>query len=98
MRALVALLVRFVIARLVATRAEPLAPRVRVEGIPDTVGRGTAMRVAAKDRGSGLAHVEVRLVPDGSDALVLARQDFPRTGWFGSGVYETTLAPTLGAN
>jgi murein DD-endopeptidase MepM/ murein hydrolase activator NlpD len=99
MRALVALFVVFALATLVATRAEPLAPTVTVEGIPDTVGRGTPMRVTAKDRGSGLAHVEVRLVPgDGSDGLVLARQDFPRTGWLGSGVYETTLAPTLGAN
>src|SRR5262249_50389049 len=99
MRALVALFVRLAIATLVATRAEPLAPTVTVEGIPDTVGRGTPMRVTARDRGSGLAHVEVRLVPgDGGDALVLARQDFPRTGWFGSGGHETTLAPALGAN
>src|SRR5262249_61589510 len=55
--------------------------------------------VTARARGSGAAPVEVRLVPgDGGDPLVLARQDFPRQGWLGSGVYEATLTPTLGAN
>ena len=72
-------------------------PRVSVDGLGDAIGRGTPLRVTARDRGSGLAHVEVRLVPGGGgEPLVLARQDFPRTRWFGSGVYETTLAPTLG--
>jgi murein DD-endopeptidase MepM/ murein hydrolase activator NlpD len=99
MRALIVIFVIAVIATIVGTRAEPFAPTVTVEGIPDTIGRGTAMHVTAKDRGSGLAHVEVRLVPaDGGDPLVLARQDFPRQGWLGSGVYEATLTPTLGAN
>jgi murein DD-endopeptidase MepM/ murein hydrolase activator NlpD len=99
MRALIVIFVIAVIATILGTRAEPLAPTVTVEGIPDTIGRGTAMRVTAKDRGSGLAHVEVRLVPgDGGEPLVLARQDFPRQGWLGSGVYEATLTPTLGAN
>src|SRR5262245_37129508 len=99
MRALIVIFVIAVIATIVGTRAEPFAPTVTVEGIPDTIGRGTAMRVTAKDRGSGLAHVEVRLVPgDGGDPLVLARQDFPREDWFGSGVYEAMLTPTLGAN
>jgi murein DD-endopeptidase MepM/ murein hydrolase activator NlpD len=84
---------------LIAAFAEPLAPRVEVTGLTDTIGRGTPMRVVATDRGSGLADVEVRLVPeDGSAPLVLARQDFPRRGLLGSGVHETTLTPTLGAN
>jgi len=84
---------------LAAVFAEPLAPRVELTGVTDTIGRGTPMRVVATDRGSGLADVEVRLVPeDGSPALVLARQEFPRRGLLGSGVHETTLAPTLGAN
>jgi murein DD-endopeptidase MepM/ murein hydrolase activator NlpD len=84
---------------LAAVFAEPLAPRVELAGVTDTIGRGTPMRVVATDRGSGLADVEVRLVPeDGSPALVLARQEFPRRGLLGSGVHETTLAPTLGAN
>jgi murein DD-endopeptidase MepM/ murein hydrolase activator NlpD len=78
---------------------EPFAPTVSVDGLGDAIGRGTPLRVTARDRGSGLSHVEVRLVPaDGAEPLVLARQDFPRTSWFGSGVYESTLAPTLGAN
>jgi murein DD-endopeptidase MepM/ murein hydrolase activator NlpD len=99
MRALLALVVLAALAALLATRAEPLAPTVEVEGMPDTIGRGTQMRVTARDRGSGLAHVEVRLVPgEGGTPLVLARQDFPRQDWLGSGVYETTLAPALGAN
>ena len=99
MRALIVIFVIAVIATIVGTRAEPFAPTVTVEGIPDTIGRGTAMRVTAKDRGSGLAHVEVRLVPDGGgEPLILARQDFPRQDWFGSGVYEAMLTPTLGAN
>ena len=84
---------------LAAVFAEPLAPTVEVTGLADTIGRGTPMRVTATDRGSGLAEVEVRLVPgDGSEPLVLARQEFPRRGIFGSGVHQTTLAPTLGAN
>lgn len=84
---------------LAAAFAEPLAPAVEVTGLADTIGRGTPMRVTATDRGSGLAEVEVRLVPgDGSEPLVLARQEFPRRGLFGSGVHQTTLAPTLGAN
>jgi len=87
------------LAVLAATCAEPLAPTARVEGLGPALGRGTPLRVIASDRGSGLAHVEVRLVPgDGSEPLVLARQDFPRTGIFGSGVHEATLSPSLGAN
>lgn len=78
---------------------EPFAPTVSVDGLGDTIGRGTPLRVTARDRGSGLSHVEVRLAPgDGSEPLVLAREDFPRTSWLGSGVHESTLAPSLGAN
>jgi murein DD-endopeptidase MepM/ murein hydrolase activator NlpD len=77
---------------------EPFAPTARLEGAGATIGRGTQMRVTAADRGSGLARVEVRLVPsDGSAPQVLARQEFPRAGLFGSGVHEATLSPTLGA-
>jgi len=77
---------------------EPFAPTARLEGVGATIGRGTQMRVTAADRGSGLARVEVRLVPsDGSAPQVLARQEFPRAGLLGSGVHEATLSPTLGA-
>ncbi len=84
---------------LVAAFAEPLAPRVELTGVDEVIGRGTPMRVLATDRGSGLADVEVRLVPgNGGEPLVLARQQFPRHGLFGSGVHETTLLPTLGTS
>lgn len=98
MRALLVGLVLAALAALAVTCAEPLAPTARLEGAGPVIGRGTPMRVVASDRGSGLARVEVRLVPaDGSEPLVLARQDFPRTGAFGSGVHEATLTPTFGA-
>jgi murein DD-endopeptidase MepM/ murein hydrolase activator NlpD len=99
MRALLIGLVVLALVALVATFSEPLAPTARVDGLGTALGRGTPLRVTATDRGSGLARVEVRLVPgDGSEPLVLARQEFPRTGLFGSGVHEATLTPTLGAN
>jgi murein DD-endopeptidase MepM/ murein hydrolase activator NlpD len=99
MRALLVGIVLLVLAALVAAFAEPLAPTAQVEGLGAALGRGTPLRVTASDRGSGLARVEVRLVPgDGSEPLVLARQEFPRAGILGSGVHEATLTPTLGAN
>jgi len=95
MRALLIGLVVLALVALVATFSEPLAPTARVDGLGTALGRGTPLRVTATDRGSGLARVEVRLVPgDGSEPLVLARQEFPRTGLFGSGVHEATLTPT----
>lgn len=99
MRALLLGLGALALAVLAVTCAEPLAPTARVEGLGAALGRGTPLRVVAGDRGSGLERVEVRLVPaGGSEPLVLARQEFPRTGVFGSGVHEATLTPTLGAN
>ena len=78
---------------------EPFAPTVSVEGLGETIGRGTQLHVTARDRGSGLSHVEVRLTPaEGGEPLVLARQDFPRTSWFWGGVHDATLSPSLGAN
>jgi murein DD-endopeptidase MepM/ murein hydrolase activator NlpD len=98
MRALLIGLCVVALAVLAVTCAEPLAPTARIEGLGDALGRGTPVRVTATDRGSGLARVEVRLAPaDGSEPLVLARQEFPRIGLFGSGVHEATLTPTLGA-
>ena len=99
MRALLLGLVALALVAVVALFAEPLAPTATLEGLGPALGRGTPLRVMVADRGSGLAHVEVRLVPgDGSTPLVLARQDFPRTSLLGSGVHEATLTPTLGAN
>jgi len=49
---------------IVVLRAEPFVPTVTLEAPLDTIGRATALRVAAHDRGSGLARIEVRLVPE----------------------------------
>jgi murein DD-endopeptidase MepM/ murein hydrolase activator NlpD len=99
MRALLVGLGLVVIAALGVLFVEPFAPTVSVDGLGDTIGRGTPLRVTARDRGSGLSRVEARLVPaDGGEPLVLARTEFPRQGWFGSGVHETIQTPTLGAN
>jgi murein DD-endopeptidase MepM/ murein hydrolase activator NlpD len=85
-------------AALLATRAEPLAPTVELAKPVDVVGRATPLSVVARDRGTGLAHVEIRLVPsDGGAGTVVAAKDFPRTSWLGSGVYEVTLDPTVDA-
>ena len=40
---------------IVVLRAEPFVPTVTLEAPLDTIGRATALRVAAHDRGSGLA-------------------------------------------
>jgi len=100
MRRLLLLLVLAAAGALLVTRAEPFAPRVTLETPVEVVGRATPIRVVASDRGSGLAHVEIRLVPDGGQPVVVAEESWPRGGgWlgFGSGVHEATLAPTLDA-
>lgn len=97
MRALLVILALVGLAVVLVTRAEPLGPSATLDGPVDVVGRGTPLRVLAHDRGSGLARVEVRLVPgDGGPPVVLATEEFPRLSWSGSSVYDATLAPTLG--
>ncbi len=97
MRALLITLVFAVLVVVLVTRAEPLGPSVTLDGPLDVIGRGTPLRVLAHDRGSGLARVEVRLVPnDGGAPVVLATEEFPRLSWSGSSVYDATLSPTLG--
>src|SRR5438046_2845007 len=98
MRRLLAIILLFGGAALLLTRAEPLAPTVVLETPVDVVGRATALVVVARDRGTGLAHVEVRLVSgtEGAPAVV-AREDFPRRSWLGSGVHEVRLTPTVDA-
>ncbi|MGH7893887.1 MAG: M23 family metallopeptidase [Candidatus Binatia bacterium] len=94
MRLLALLLV--VVAGLLFTVAEPLGPRVELSTPPDVVGAATPLRLVARDRGTGLAAVAVRVVPQGAtEPVILARQDFPATSWYGSGVHEATLAPVL---
>src|SRR5204863_8394325 len=82
---------------LLVTRAEPFAPSVSLETPIDFVGRATPVTIVARDRGSGLARVEVRLVPEGGEPVVVASQDYPRRSWLGSEVHEATLAPVLDA-
>jgi len=98
MRRLLAIILLFGGAALLLTRAEPLAPTVVLETPVDVVGRATALVVVARDRGTGLAHVEVRLASgtEGAPAVV-AREDFPRRSWLGSGVHEVRLTPTVDA-
>src|SRR5437016_929818 len=98
MRRLLAIILLFGGAALLLTRAEPLAPTVVLETPVDVVGRATPLVVVARDRGTGLAHVEVRLASgtEGAPAVV-AREDFPRRSWLGSGVHEVRLMPTVDA-
>ncbi|MFN8545179.1 MAG: M23 family metallopeptidase [Candidatus Binatia bacterium] len=98
MRRLLWITVLLGVLALVLTRAEPLAPTVTLETPIDTIGRATPLRVVARDRGSGLARVELRLVPTGGgDPVILAHEEFPRTSWLGSGVFAAELAPTIDA-
>ncbi len=94
MRLLIALLV--VAAGLLLTVAEPLRPWVELETPPDIVGAATPLRLVARDRGTGLAEVEVRVLPQGvTEPVVVAHEDFPKASWYGSGVHEKALEPML---
>ena len=85
-------------AALLVTVAEPLGPRVELVAPPAVVGAATPLRIVARDRGTGLATVEVRLASDRlPEPIVVARQEFPRTSWYGSGVHETEITPVLDA-
>src|SRR5947208_15559962 len=98
MRRLLAIILLFGGAALLLTRAEPLAPTVVLETPVDVVGRATPLVVVARDRGTGLAHVEVRLAAGAGGApAVVASKDFPRRSWLGSGVHEVRLTPTVDA-
>src|SRR2546428_14047933 len=93
MRRFAVVLVLATLVALLVTRAEPLAPSVTLETPVDFVGRATPLRIVARDRGSGLAHVEVRLVPEGGQPVVVASEDYPRRSWLGSGVPEAVPPP-----
>src|SRR5436309_1334303 len=97
MRRLLAVVIFAALVALLVTRAEPFAPSVSLETPIDFVGRATPVTIVARDRGSGLSRVEVRLVPEGGEPVVVASQDYPRRSWLGSGVHEATLAPVLDA-
>src|SRR2546427_5185396 len=93
MRRLLALVVLAALVALFLTRAEPFAPTVALETPIDFVGRATPVTIVARDRGSGLSRVEVRLVPEGGESVVGASQDYPRRSWLGGGGHEATPAP-----
>jgi murein DD-endopeptidase MepM/ murein hydrolase activator NlpD len=96
MRGLLLAGVLLVVVGLVVLRAEPLGPTATLDDPPGVVGPGTTLAVTATDRGSGLAAMEVRLVPEGEpQGMVLASADFPRTSWLGSGVKSHTLTAPL---
>ena len=101
MRAVLALVVVALLAALLLTRAEPFAPTATLETPVEVVGRATPVKVVAHDRGTGLARVELRLVPDGGAPIVLATESYPpRPGdWVfgGSGVHDATLERTVDA-
>ena len=99
MRRLLVLVVVAVAAALLLTRAEPFRPTVTLETPIDFVGRATPVKITAHDRGTGLAEVEIRLVPNAGEAVVLSHQSFPPgSGWLGfGGVHEADVAATLDA-
>jgi murein DD-endopeptidase MepM/ murein hydrolase activator NlpD len=88
-------LLAIIVIGLLVTVAEPLAPSVDLAAPPAVVGAATPLTLVARDRGTGLAAVEVRVVPQGAEPVVVARQEYPRTSWYGSGVHEATLTPVL---
>jgi hypothetical protein len=85
------------LAALLVTRAEPLAPTVALETPVEAIGRATPVRVLARDRGSGLASVEIRVVPERGAPTVLASEAYPRRSFRGSGVHEAAVTTTLDA-
>jgi murein DD-endopeptidase MepM/ murein hydrolase activator NlpD len=87
-----------VVAAVLATRTEPFAPQAILEPSVDLLGRATPLRVVARDRGSGLRRVEVRLVAPGAAPVLVASEDFPRRSWWGSEVHEAVLTPTVDAS
>lgn len=96
MRAAVALLLALALVALLLTWAEPLGPSAEIAQAPTVVGDGTVVTAVARDRGTGLAWVEVRLVPEGAETgFTIAHQDFPKATWLGSSVHDATVGARL---
>jgi hypothetical protein len=75
--------------------AEPFAPVATLDGAPSVIGRDTIVHASARDRGTGLARLELRLVPQNATAgFVLASAEFPRRSFRGSGVGEAAIEGT----
>ena len=91
MRWIVVLLLVVVVAS-IGLVAEPFAPVASLDGVPRVIGRDTVLHASGRDRGTGLAHLELRLVPQNATAgFVLASADYPRQSFRGSGVGEAAL-------
>jgi murein DD-endopeptidase MepM/ murein hydrolase activator NlpD len=73
------------------TVAEPWRPTATIDVPSPVVGAGTPVPVTVRDRGRGLASIDVRLVAGDGTATLLAHEDLPATSWWGSGVHERTL-------
>jgi murein DD-endopeptidase MepM/ murein hydrolase activator NlpD len=98
MRRLLLVVVLVAVAALLVTRAEPLGPAASLETPVDVIGRATLVRVLGRDRGTGLASLELRLVPGGGGApVVLAREEYLRRTWRGSGIHSALLTATVDA-
>ena len=75
--------------------AEPFAPVASLDVAPDVIGRDTVVHASARDRGTGLARLELRLVPqNATSGFVLASAEFPRRSFRGSGVGEAAIEGT----
>lgn len=98
MRRFLVLVLIGVVLGLALTRAEPFAPQATLETPVEFIGRSTPLRVSARDRGSGLARVELRLIPTSGPPILLAEQHWtPQSeGWWWS-VHTATLSPTIDA-
>jgi murein DD-endopeptidase MepM/ murein hydrolase activator NlpD len=97
MRRLVVVLLLLVVIGLLLTRAEPFAPTFTLEVPVDVVGRTTQLRFVLRDRGSGLAGYEVRIVPADGAPAVIAHEEFPRISFRGSGVNEKVVSTYIDA-
>src|SRR6185503_8468069 len=62
-------------------------PTIELAKPIENVGELGAAAIIVRDRGTGLAHVDVALEASGT-RYELASEDYPTTGWRGSGVNE----------
>ena len=83
---------------LLLTRAEPFGPRVEMAAPFERVGRASLLRFVARDRGSGLASIQVRLVGPSGAPVVVGEQVFPRRSWVGSDVPERAFSTNVDAH
>jgi len=68
---------------LLFSSAEPMSPTAAMNAPVTVVSRTTPISVKVRDRGTGLAKVEVRLVSPNGSGVVIASQSFPKRspGW-----------------